>query len=194
MPNSKNDRVEVSRAEINQMIIDRKLRERVPHASELPRLAPKLKKLADDVPVFLTPEPIEGAKRRDCWLNVKRFLESGSIGEPCSGWHIICQPQLYYLKCIPHVVIKVGDRLFDVTPPEGESQVLFLKDQTVTIETRGKIIGLSTKNKARRVIAAAARIAAFAEEHFRKHNDNPENEYATYSIEDLPYGPRLLKD
>jgi hypothetical protein len=189
MRNPKRGPVYLSKAEVEELFAARMLRERVPSESDLPRILEPLKtRLARGKPEYLVPIPQEGATKKNCWLNVSSYVDSHG-GERCPGWHIICQWNLYYLKCIPHVVVKVKEELLDVTPPELESRILFVPDDSVTIQTKCRIIGLTTKPKARRVIAAVSQWAAFEEKYWIQRNENPEREPVQFPINELPFTP-----
>jgi hypothetical protein len=193
MAKSQQQPIHLSKEEMSELLASGRLRERAPRETDIPLLTEALNRLAVGKPAFLKPEPFAKATPKNCWLNVKPFIEANG-GESCPGWHIICHCDLYYLKCIPHVVVKQGEKLMDVTPPEFGERVLFLADRRVTVETRGRIIGLSRKPKARRVIACAAKFAAFEEAKLRKHNDSLVPEYLNHTYEDLPFDVGILKE
>jgi len=145
-----------------------KLKEQTPTEKQLVRIRPPLARASRADPAYVTPTPMPGATHRNCWPNVSKCIQANG-GEELTGWMVLLHIHEYYIKLVPHVIVATGDGPVDPTPPEQGTRLLFLPD-AVDIDTLGKIIALSKKNKAQPIIAAARRVAK-AEEIMRWKQD-----------------------
>jgi hypothetical protein len=176
--------IKLTREQVEELLMSGKLHERHPTDTDFQKIRPLLKRLSDQEPMYLTPKPFTGATPKDCWLNVKAYI-ADTGGEPRPGWLVLCQDFLYYLKCVPHVVVIAEGQLLDVTPPEKGERILFVPDSRITIESKGKIIAVATKRKAQPIIAAARQVLQFEYDYLVQHNDNPVSEYV--NLDDLGF-------